>query len=73
MTIYLGTFSKVMCPALRSGNWVLPAGWVLAFAQAKWPLDRQSPLLDQAALAAFNRGGHCHVRRTLALYGERAI
>jgi len=46
---------------------------VKAFARAKWLADRQTPMLEQAALADFLREGHLerHVRRMRRSYGRR--
>jgi GntR family transcriptional regulator / MocR family aminotransferase len=71
--IYIGTFSKVLFPALRLGYLVLPQPLVSVFERAKWIADRHSPLLEQQVLADFINGGHLdrHVRRMRALYEQR--
>jgi GntR family transcriptional regulator/MocR family aminotransferase len=71
--IYLGTFSKVLFPALRLGYMIVPADLVEAFAAARALVDRHSPALDQATLADFISDGHFarHIRRMRALYAER--
>jgi GntR family transcriptional regulator/MocR family aminotransferase len=72
-TVYLGTFSKVMFPSLRIGYVIVPEQLVKPFGAAKWLADRQTPLLEQAALADFIREGHLerHVRRMRRLYARR--
>jgi GntR family transcriptional regulator/MocR family aminotransferase len=71
--IYLGTFSKVMFPALRLAYLVVPPDLVDAFYTARLFATQFPPLLEQAALAEFIAGGHfaCHIRRMRVLYAER--
>jgi GntR family transcriptional regulator / MocR family aminotransferase len=71
--VYLGTFSKVLFPALRLGYVVLPPALLQPFLQAKGLLDRGSPTLTQAAVADFISEGHFerHLQRLRQEYGER--
>lgn len=71
--IYVGTFSKVLFPALRLGYLVLPHSLVEIFTRAKWLADRQSSLLEQYALTDFINEGHLerHIRRMRSLYDQR--
>lgn len=70
--IYLGTFSKVLFPALRLGYVVLPQPILSAFLKAKSVVDRGAPTLTQAAVADFIREGHFerHLRRLRREYGR---
>lgn len=71
--IYLGTFSKVLFPALRLSYVVLPQGLVRPFVQAKQLIDRGAPTLTQAAVADFMVEGHFerHLRHLREAYGQR--
>jgi GntR family transcriptional regulator/MocR family aminotransferase len=71
--LYLGTFSKVLFPALRLGYLIVPPGLVEPFARARALADWHSMTLTQAVLADFLAEGHFarHVRRMRTLYAER--
>jgi GntR family transcriptional regulator / MocR family aminotransferase len=71
--IYVGTFSKVMFPALRLGYVVVSQDLVDAFSTAREATDQCSSTLYQAALTDFIRDGHFarHIRRMRMLYLER--
>ena len=63
--LYVGSFSKVVFPALRLGYMVLPPGLRDAFVAAKWLTDRGSTAIEQAALARLIGSGafERHLRR----------
>lgn len=71
--IYIGTFSKVLFPALRLGYLVVPPELVAAFRTARALADRHSPGLEQAIVADFIAQGHFvrHIRRMRTLYAQR--
>jgi len=71
--IYVGTFSKVMFPALRLGYVVVPKDLVPAFSAARDAADIFSSTLYQAVLTDFIREGHFarHIRRMRMLYMDR--
>lgn len=55
--IYIGTFSKILFPALRIGYLILPNALVPRFNEAKHLEDLHSPALEQLTLAQFLRDG----------------
>lgn len=71
--VYLGSFSKVLFPALRLAYAVLPPALLPAFVHAKGLVDRGAPTLTQAAVADFLAEGHFerHVKHLREAYGRR--
>jgi GntR family transcriptional regulator / MocR family aminotransferase len=71
--IYVGTFSKILFPALRLGYLMLPEVLVEPIAAAKAIGDTGTAILEQLALADFISTGHFdrHLRRTNASNAAR--
>ncbi|RQR92530.1 MULTISPECIES: PLP-dependent aminotransferase family protein [unclassified Burkholderia] len=71
--IYLGTFSKVMFPALRLGFMVVPPALAQPLRDAAGALMLQGRAVEQRALADFIDAGHFtrHLRRMRRVYAER--
>jgi len=71
--LYIGTFSKVLFPALRLGYLVIPPDLVPRFVAVREAMDIFPASLPQAALADFINEGEFgrHLRRMRALYSDR--
>jgi GntR family transcriptional regulator/MocR family aminotransferase len=71
--VYVGTFSKVLFPALRIGFVIAPPSLMPAIAAARQFSGTQQATLEQMVLADFIGDGHFerHVRRMRSVYAER--
>jgi GntR family transcriptional regulator/MocR family aminotransferase len=71
--IYIGTFSKILFPAVRVGYLVIPGDLVPRLRRFRSAMDIFPPPLYQAALAELIRDGHFarHLRRMRGIYAER--
>jgi GntR family transcriptional regulator/MocR family aminotransferase len=71
--IYVGTFAKLLFPALRLGFMVLPPALCGGIPHALSTTGQFAPLLLQAALADFILDGHMsrHLKRMRRIYAAR--
>lgn len=72
-TVFVGTFAKILFPAMRLGFMVVPATISEGIVAALSTTGQHAPLLTQAALADFMNEGHFarHLRRMRRLYAAR--
>jgi GntR family transcriptional regulator/MocR family aminotransferase len=71
--VYVGTFSKVLFPAVRVGYLVVPQDLVARFRRVREAIDIFPATLHQAVLADFIGEGHFarHLRRMRIIYADR--
>lgn len=71
--VYLGTFSKVLSPALRLSYLVLPRTLLAGYRREYRDYFSSVPLLEQRTMAKFMEEGHWsrHVRRMRIIYQKK--
>jgi GntR family transcriptional regulator/MocR family aminotransferase len=71
--LYIGTFNKILFPALRLAYLVVPTQTIEAFRLTRGFADGHSPIIEQAAVTSFIEEGHFarHISRMRRAYGER--
>ena len=71
--VFVGTFAKILFPAMRLGYMVVPEALRGSITAALSATGQFAPLLTQAALADFINEGHLtrHLRRMRRLYAAR--
>jgi len=71
--IYIGTFSKILFPAIRIGYAIVPPALQKRWRFLRTHLDVQNPPFEQASLANFmaNRQLDRHIRRMRRVYAGR--
>lgn len=73
--ILVGTFNKLLFPAVRLGYIVVPEALMDSLLAFRCGLEWQSVGLNQVILSEFIAGGHLvrHIRRMRELYGGRLV
>jgi GntR family transcriptional regulator / MocR family aminotransferase len=71
--LYVGTFSKMLSPAIRMGFAVVPAALMPTVRAVRQAVDWGPPAVADAAMAAFIDEGHlaAHLRRARKVYRDR--
>ena len=71
--IYIGTFSKVIAPAIRISYMILPGELLLRYREKCWFFSSTVSRIDQRILNEFMKNGHFerHLNRMRSLYRTR--
>ncbi|MDA7028429.1 PLP-dependent aminotransferase family protein [Bacillus sp. CLL-7-23] len=71
--IYIGTFSKILSPALRLGYLILPPSLINRCKDLRWFMDLHTPSPEQITLARFIDDRHLehHIRKMKKVYKGR--
>lgn len=71
--IYVGTFSKILSPALRLGYLILPPSLIKQAKDLKWYMDLHAPSLEQLTIARFIEEKHLerHIQKMKKIYNGR--
>jgi GntR family transcriptional regulator/MocR family aminotransferase len=71
--VYIGTFSKILSPALRLGYVILPPALVERCKSLKWFTDLHTPSFEQLTLARFIHERHLerHIKKMRKVYQAR--
>ncbi|MFC0562551.1 MocR-like pyridoxine biosynthesis transcription factor PdxR [Halalkalibacter alkalisediminis] len=71
--IYIGSFSKILSPALRLGYLILPPRLIKECRKLKWFTDLHTPSLEQITLGRFMEEGYLerHIHNMKKIYKKR--
>lgn len=71
--VYIGTFSKILSPALRLGYLILPPSLTKRCKELKWFTDLHTPSLEQLTIARFMDERHLerHIKKMKKVYKAR--
>lgn len=71
--LYIGSFSKILSPALRMGYVILPKSLIERCRNIKWFTDLHTPSVNQLVLARFIEEGYLerHIAKMKKVYRQR--
>jgi GntR family transcriptional regulator/MocR family aminotransferase len=73
MVVYIGTLSKTVAPAIRTGYVIAPQNLIIELARVRQLIDTQGDPIMELALADMFEEGHIkrHLKKALLVYHKR--